>query len=55
MDRGVVGGRPVALVEHHGGAIVTLDELCVQDGVPPLPLLEGVPDELEMPLDEVPP
>ena len=36
-------------------SVVTLDELCAQANLPPLPLLEPMPDELDIPLeDEVP-
>jgi hypothetical protein len=36
-------------------SVVTLDELCAQAGVPPLPLLEAMPDELNIALDEASP
>lgn len=33
-------------------SVVTLDELCAQAGLAPLPLLEPMPDELDIPLDD---
>jgi hypothetical protein len=33
-------------------SVVTLDELCAQAGLAPLPLLETMPDELDIPLGE---
>jgi hypothetical protein len=33
-------------------SVVTLDELCAQAGLAPLPLLEAMPDELDIPLDD---
>jgi hypothetical protein len=33
-------------------SVVTLDELCAQAGLTPLPLLEPMPDELAIPLDD---
>ena len=37
------------------GSVVTLDELCAQAGLMPLPLLEAMPDELDIPLDAASP
>jgi hypothetical protein len=34
--------------------VVTLDELCAQAGLAPPPLLEDMPDELDIPLDDIP-
>ena len=36
-------------------SVVTLDELCAQAGLAPLPLLEAMPDELDIPLDDTSP
>jgi hypothetical protein len=36
-------------------SVVTLDELCAGAGLPPLPFLEAMPDELDIPLDEASP
>jgi hypothetical protein len=33
-------------------SVVTLDELCARAGLAPPPLLETMPDELDIPLDE---
>jgi hypothetical protein len=33
-------------------SVVTLDELCAQVGLEPPPLLEDMPDELNIPLDD---
>jgi hypothetical protein len=37
------------------GSVITLDELCAQAGLAPLPLLEPMPDELDISLDEASP
>jgi hypothetical protein len=36
-------------------SVVTLDELCAQAGLPPLPLLEPMPDKLDIPIDDASP
>ena len=36
-------------------SVVTLDELCARGGLAPLPLLEPMPDELDIPFDEAAP
>jgi hypothetical protein len=36
-------------------SVVTLDELCAQAGLASLPLLEAMPDELDIPLDDASP
>ncbi|HEX7837992.1 MAG TPA: hypothetical protein VF469_11045 [Kofleriaceae bacterium] len=33
-------------------SVVTLDELCARAGLVPPPLLESMPDEIEIPLDD---
>lgn len=38
-----------------GGQVLTLDELCAQAGMQPLPFLEAMPDELDIPLGPIAP
>jgi hypothetical protein len=35
-------------------SVVTLDELCAQAGLAPLPLIEPMPDELDIPIEDIP-